>query len=51
MFIDELCHDMVGSHRRAMVPMSRPMSAGDEVRLHNKSNIPLHLPEREEGAT
>src|SRR6218665_357850 len=51
MFIDELCHDMVGSHRRAMVPMSRRTSAGDEVRLHNKSNIPLHLPERVEGAT
>jgi len=31
MFIDELCHDMVGSHRRALVPMSRCTSAGDEA--------------------
>src|SRR6218665_2439126 len=44
MFIDELCHDLVGSHRRAMVPMSRRT-------LHNEPNIPLHLPKRVEGET
>src|SRR6218665_1490710 len=44
MFIDELCHDLVRSHRRALVPMSRRTSAGDEPRLHNKPNILLHLP-------
>src|SRR6218665_2488374 len=51
MFIDELCHDLVGSHRRALVPMSRRMSAGDEAWMHNEPNIPFHLPERVEGAT
>src|SRR6218665_2027413 len=45
MFMDELCHDLVGSHRRALVIMS-----GDEARLRNGPNIPLHLPERVEGA-
>jgi len=50
-FIDELCHDLVGSHRRALMPMSRRTSAGDEARLHNDPNIPLHLPEWVEGAT
>jgi len=50
MFIDELCHDLVGSLRRALVPMSRRTSAGDEARLHNEPNIPFHLPERVEGA-
>ena len=44
MFIDELCHDMVGSHRRALVPMSRRTSAGDKALLYNGPNIPLHLP-------
>jgi len=39
MFIDELCHDLVGSHRRALVPMSRRTSAGDEARLHNEPKI------------
>src|SRR6218665_2388506 len=38
MFIDELCHDLVGSHRRALVPMSRRTPAGDEAWLHNKPN-------------
>src|SRR6218665_2885619 len=51
MFIDELCHDFVGSHRRAPVPMSRRTSAGDEARLYNDPNSPLHLPKRVEGAT
>src|SRR6218665_1290635 len=51
MFMDELCHDLVESHRRALVPISRHTSAGDEARLHNELNIPLHLPERVEGAT
>src|SRR6218665_2580615 len=51
MFIDELCHDLVVSHRRALVPMSIRTSARDEARLHNEPNIPLHLPERVEGAT
>ena len=51
MFIDEPCHDSVGSHRRALVSMSRRTSAGDEARLHNDPNIPLHLPERVEGET
>src|SRR6218665_2857144 len=31
--------------------MSRGTPAGDEAWLHNKPNIPLHLPERVEGAT
>src|SRR6218665_1421396 len=31
--------------------MSRRTSAGDEARLHNEPNIPLHLPEQVEGAT
>src|SRR6218665_2166855 len=30
---------------------SRRTSAGDEALLHNEPNIPLHLPERVEGAT
>jgi len=51
MFIDELCHDVVWSHRRALVPMSRRTSAGDEARLYNDPNIPLHLPKRVKGAT
>src|SRR6218665_2025233 len=51
MFIDELCHDLVGSQRRALVPMSRRTSAGDEARLYNDPYIPLHLPERVEEAT
>src|SRR6218665_3804685 len=53
MFIAELCHDFVGSHRRAPVPtcLSRRTSAEDKARLHNDPNIPLHLPKRVEGAT
>src|SRR6218665_1238022 len=51
MFNAELCHDFVGSHRRAMVPMSRRTSAGDEAQLYNDPNIPLHLPKRVEGPT
>jgi len=51
MFIDELCHDLVGSHHRALLPVSRRTSAGDEARLHNKPNIPLQLPEQVGGAT
>src|SRR6218665_3601982 len=31
--------------------MSRRTSAGDEARLRNEPNIPLHLRERVEGAT
>ena len=49
--IDELCHDLVGSHCRALVPMSRRTSAGDKARFHNEPNIPLHLSEQVEGAT
>jgi len=51
MFIDELCHDLVGSHRRALVPMSRRTSAREEAQLHNEPDIPLQSPERVEGAT
>src|SRR6218665_1515368 len=43
MFIDELCHNLVGLRRRALVPMSRCTSAGDEAWLHNEPNISLHL--------
>src|SRR6218665_1705361 len=45
---DVHCHDLVGSHRRALVPMSRRTSAGDEARLHNEPNIPLHQSEWKE---
>jgi len=31
--------------------MSRRSSAGDEARLYNDPNIPLHLPEQVEGTT
>jgi hypothetical protein len=51
MFIDELCHDLVGSYRRTVVPMSRRMTGDDETRLQNEANVPLHLVERPHGAS
>ena len=51
MFVDELCHDLVGTHRRVSTPMSRRKSGADEERLQSTQSIPIHLPERPQGAT
>src|SRR6218665_3070902 len=50
MFIDELCHDIVGSHRHRAYMFVRRTSAGDEARLYNDPNRVLFTYQRE-GAT
>lgn len=53
MFVNDLCHDLVGSFRRAQLKGSH-RSKSSEVsssRLVNEPNIPLHMPERPIEAT
>lgn len=49
MFIDKLCHELVGTYRRTNMPTARRETS--DVRLLNQDNIPLHLAERPASAT
>ena len=51
MFIDELYHDLVGAQRRTPTPKSTCKSGLKKTRLQIEAMVPLHLPERPQGAT
>jgi len=51
MFVNDLCHELVGSFRRNPRIMSRRVSNTSNARLVNSSTVPVHLVERATGAS
>lgn len=51
MFVNDLCHELVGSFRRNPRIMSRRVSGTSDARLVNSSTVPVHMAERATGAS
>jgi len=51
MFVDELCHNLVGTFHHSPKITSRRVSDPSDTRLLNDPSVPVHMPERGAGAT
>lgn len=51
MFVDDVCHELVGSFRRKPRIVSRRVSGTSDTRLLNSSTAPVHLAKRATGAS
>jgi len=51
MFVEQICHELVGTHRTAAVNLPRRRSNADMSRLVNVGTVPTHTPERTENET
>jgi len=51
MFLDQLCHELIGAFRCCSTPTLRRRSKPNEARLINVGNVPQHLVEKPPHAT
>ena len=47
MFIEQIYHELVGTHRRAAVNLPHRRSGADMSTLVNVGTVPVHMPERD----